>query len=358
MRPSRSNRLGQGVKVDGVIAIDLTGLESLVGAVEPLYVASYDQELTAENLLSSLEEHWTTPQLRQATTSPEDIEGELVRDSAEFTGTGLEALIGELNSRPLGSEVMPMALAVRRAFQEKHLLVYLNDPPTQQLIEELGWAGKLAPATADYLLVVDTNMGFNKVDPQISRRIGYQVWLDAPDSPRGEVTLAYDNPSSSSPATCAQENAYRGNYADMMQGCYWDYVRVYVPRGSELVRGPDMPLPPGSLLRLQGDESQRHNQTIVGPPLDDKEVLGQFFLVAPGENRSLTFSYQLPDSVVKKGEEQVYGLTLEKQAGSEGTLVTVTVHLPAGAELLAADPPPRIAHEGTISFELVLHTSR
>ena len=351
-------RLGHDTQVDGVIAIDLTGLQFLVGAVEPLYVASYDLELTAENLLSSLEEHWSTPQPRQARTSTEGIEGEPVRDGGEFMGTVLEALIGELNSGPLTGELMPVALALRRAFQEKHLLVYLNDPPTQQLVDELGWAGRLAPATADYLLVVDTNMGYNKVDSQVSKRIEYQVWLDEVDSPRAEVTLIYHNSSSPLLDACVQETSYPESYADMMQGCYWDYVRVYVPRGSALLGGPDVPLPSGSLLRRQGDESQWRNETITGPPLDDKEVFGQFFLVAPGETRSLSFAHQLPDPVRRAGDHKTYQLTLEKQPGTEDVPVKVIVHLPAEAELVAADPWPKTVGEGLVCFELILDADR
>ena len=94
--------------------------------------------------------------------------------------------------------------------------------------------GALARPEGDYLLVVDSNVGFNKVTASVAQRIDYTVTLDG-DRPQARLVLTYENLSTARRPGCDQATQYSPVYADMTRGCYWDYVRVYAPPGARLV---------------------------------------------------------------------------------------------------------------------------
>lgn len=75
--------------------------------------------------------------------------------------------------------------------QEKHVLIYLKQAAVAGMLADLGWDGVLRPGSGDALLVIDTNMGFNKVDPRIERQIQYRIDLSDPTMPVATLDLHY-----------------------------------------------------------------------------------------------------------------------------------------------------------------------
>ena len=73
----------------------------------------------------------------------------------------------------------------------------MNNTQVQNVLAEgtLGWGLQPEPG-ADFLAVVDTNMGYNKVDAVVERSLGYTVtWPDGPDQPAmATVTFTYTHP--------------------------------------------------------------------------------------------------------------------------------------------------------------------
>jgi hypothetical protein len=125
----------------------------------------------------------------------------------------------------------------------------------------------------------------------------------------------------------------------MIERCYWDYVRVYVPAGSQLLAGPDLPLPAGSLLARSGEVVP---QPPISPTLTagDWEVWTGFFALEPLEQRTLTFDYQLPVGVLGDDVRGLvrYRLRVQKQPGTEAVPLQVEILLPPGAEVVEAMP--------------------
>ena len=79
-------------------------------------------------------------------------------------------------------------------------------------IKAAGWDGGLSETASFY--VVDSNVGVNKVDAWIERKLSYKATLDNARS-QGEITLAYLNKSPSN---------------DWPAGTYKNYIRVYLPK--------------------------------------------------------------------------------------------------------------------------------
>jgi hypothetical protein len=241
-------------------------------------------------------------------------------------------------SAPEGLDPVELGWAVRKALDEKHVLVYLRDPGAAALLQRQGWDGSLPGSSADqdFLMVVDSNVGFNKADPNVARSVDYDVDLSDPAVPRARLSVRYQNLSSRPVEACVQEARYGETYADMLQRCYWDYVRVYVPAGSELLAGPDLALPSGSLLaRIGGAGLPETIQTILDA--DGWSVWASFFDLSPMEDRELIWEYRLPPAVVQRAADgsYQYRLRMQKQAGTVDVPLTVRVRVPAGAELSA-----------------------
>jgi hypothetical protein len=242
-----------------------------------------------------------------------------------------------------GEEVPPLALAqaLRQALDEKHVVVYLADPQAADLLRRRNWDGALAAPSVprDTLLVVDSNVGYNKADANVTRSIHYAVDLADEAGPRARVTLRYQNRSTRPVTACVQEARYGQSYADMTERCYWDYVRVYVPAGSRLLQGPDLPLPSGSLLVQR---SVLLPERAVNPARAEGDwmVWAAFFALAPGQERTLVFDYDLPAGVLeRRADGQVrYRLRVQKQPGTGAVPLAVEVGLPPGAELVRTQP--------------------
>lgn len=326
----------RGVEAGGVIALDLTGLVSLLDALGPLSVAGIDGPVTGRNVVEVIQEGWHRPPDSTAGQSADwwqhrkDSFGAIATAATDRLLTGASATDPSL-------DLVRLARAIQRVLQEKHLLLYLDDPRAAELLGANDWDGALPDPSdpCDFLLVVDTNVGFNKVDPNVERAIDYQVDLGAGSRPLARLTLTYRNHSQSSVPYCVQEARYGESYADMMDRCYWDYVRIYVPPGSKLLMGPDLALPPGSLLAQQGNAPAALNlsdQVIE----DDWTAWTAFFDLAPGEERTLAFEYQLPASVLDRAGEQInYCLRAGKQPGTEAVPFCFQALPPANAGLVA-----------------------
>ena len=292
--------LNQGVAVDGVIAADLTAVQWLVAALQPLRLEGYDQPVTGANVMDFMKAAWATP---LEAPSVEVWDGGKVEDRRawlshrkDFMGLLLQAMQNKVES---GKDVDlgRLVTALMRTLDEKHVLVHVDDSEASDLLQAAGWSGAILPGEQDFLLVVDTNMGFNKSNPFIQQDIVYQVNLDEDQRASAELTLRYRHTSKVRLEECIHEQTYGATYEDMMNRCYWDYVRVHVPGGSELKEA--VGFDPGSTESLAGE---RGTQVFTG-----------FFVLAPGEAREIVLRYDLPPTVVADG---IYHLRVQKQPGT------------------------------------------
>jgi hypothetical protein len=327
----------RGVRAQGVVALDLSALALLLQALGPVEVEGIPEPVTGDNVLQVLQAQWANP-----TAGPE-FEAAWDREwwthRKDFMGQVADAALDKLLA---GGQVAPLALAqaLVQGLEEKHILISLPDPAAARLLRARNWDGGLPEpwGLSDLLAVVDANVGFNKVDPNVSRSIRYQVDLAAGEGPRATLALTYQNHSTRHVEVCIQEARYGDAYADMMDRCYWDYVRVYGPLGSRLLAGPAAELPPGSLLARNGgaEASPLHPTISAG----NWAAWTAFFALAPGTERTLTFEVALPVGVLHTdaGGRTHYRLQVQKQPGTEATPLYLEVRLPPGAELVDASP--------------------
>ena len=342
-------QLGQGVAVDGVIAVDLTAIEYIVGAIGPIQMEAYSEEVSQENLMDKLKSYWASP-LAQ--------EGHWWSHRKDFMTALAESVFTKLETELDHRQGMNLLIALWKSLEEKHLLIYTDDPDTERFLAEHNWDGIIRPGEGDYLLVVDTNVGYNKVDQKVERALDYQVIIGDDGRARGQVTVSYANKSSVAVDRCLQETKFQSSYDQMMEGCYWDYLRLYVPEGSHITWATEVPWPQGSLSSQAGEVRADDGGPTVEPPEGGKAVFSQFFVVAPGQQQEINFQYDLPFETLQEEGSGRYQLLIQKQPGTLAVPVHLAVTLPTSARLIAAQPQPTRVQANVVEFETVLSTDR
>jgi hypothetical protein len=345
-------QLDQGVLVDGVIAADLVALQALVGALGPIPLEEYGVEVSAANIMSLMREYWSSPE-------GEGQSGDWWLHRKDFMGEVLGAMLFKLETDIGSLDLSGLIEALGQGFEEKHILIYLADPTVSEILAENRWDGAVQSVTGDFLMVVDTNMGFNKVNPNIENSVDYQVLINEDGSLTGQATVHYRNNSTATVEQCVQEARYPPTYQEMMEGCYWNYVRVYVPEEGQLLQGPDLTLPEGSLRAKFAGVDGTPLPPEVGPVEAGKNVLATFFVVPPGEEREMVFQYQLPSDILEReGSTARYTLLVQKQPGTLSVPLQITVALPVGSEVLSTQPEATSLTDGEVEFQTNLLVDR
>jgi hypothetical protein len=182
------------------------------------------------------------------------------------------------------------------AIQEKHLLFYFFEEEIQKGMEALNASGRIKDFDGDYLHINDTNFAGAKSNMYIQVNVEQKIEV----GPDGEIvktiTIDYKNPAP--PSDC---NLERGELC--LNGLYRDWVRLYVPQGSELIDS-------------QGSEVEIKTYEELG-----KTVFEAFYGLTPTTTlrplgkTQLVFKYKLPFKA-EKGSE--YKLLIQKQPGTYG----------------------------------------
>src|SRR5262249_16196740 len=133
------------------------------------------------------------------------------------------ALIERLKSESV--DWFALFQATTKALTERHISIQMDDPTAAAALANQGWDGAVGPGSGDYLMVVDSNIGFNKVNAAVTSKLIYEVNLTTPDTPTAQLTISHHNPASTA-AGCQPGPDYgTGEYADLIARCYWDYLR-------------------------------------------------------------------------------------------------------------------------------------
>jgi len=168
---------------------------------------------------------------------------------------------------------------IEKNLNQKNILVSASDPTVAKVFAENNWDGHLRQTDGDYVMVVDANLGALKTDAVMRRKIDYRV-KEENGKIFAKVQVNYANDGNFSWKTTR----------------YRSYVRVYVPKGSELIRVAGF----------------TEGEVEVGEE-NGKTYFGAFISVEPKKLGSISFEYRLPD-LIKNGE---YRLLFQKQPGNE-----------------------------------------
>ncbi len=320
-------QLDRGVTVDGTLTVDQRLVELLLGATGPVTLPGYPDQVGAGNVVA-LMRHYVQP-------NPGDLSYEWWVHRKDFLHDLFQALTGRMHELPR-AQLLVLVLALQQGLQEKHLLVSVHDTATARWLADLGWDGSLGAGPGDLVAVVDSNLGFNKVNSNITTQISYTLILGtAAGQPHQAVLdVSYHNLSPPDGQPCVQTPHYEDSYAALAEGCYWNYVRVYVPAGSVLQEAQ------------WGDAAlDMTHQVAYG-----RQEFAGWLVLAPGEERTLSLIYTIPaDATGTPGANQ-YQLRVRKQPGTDGVGFSAVVRLPPGAAPRTSLPAGTVLRDRTVQY--------
>jgi hypothetical protein len=174
----------------------------------------------------------------------------------------------------------------------KHILVYMFDAEAQALIEKYNFAGRVMDAgEGDYSMVVSTNLGGDKTNWFTTKHVTHSL---SKENNKWVRTVKIDY-------TYNQPAPEFGPFVKRFK----DWVRVYAPLSSQFISVD------GSEDGTETDQ-ERNRTYFTG-----------YIELGPGESKSMTFKYILPDTVVTG---DVYTLMLQKQPGIDSEVHTIQVN--------------------------------
>lgn len=193
-----------GIKVDGVIAMDMDFIKTLLKSVGGVHSKETNQTITADTIGTLL-------QSKTSSTSATTQEG-------EFLPHILTALQNEIQS---GKVTYPtLGKFILDAFTQKHLMVAFPDVALQQLFTINNMSAALwdprktdLNTVNDFTGISEANIGQNQANAFVKRSITQDMLLSAAGTISGALTIHYENTG---------EDAYK------------NYLRVLLPAGAQI----------------------------------------------------------------------------------------------------------------------------
>ena len=333
--------------VDGVIAIDQKFLTILLGAIGPVYVPALDNTVNENNVITVMRDAWASP-------VNGDADAQWWQERRLFISQMSEAITAKLFDETRTLNPIQFAQAMIEALDTRHLQVYVQNESVQQTLAELGWDGAVSvPSNQDFLGVVETNSGFNKVNAIMEQNIAYSVELTRGPTHFSNLELYYRHPGSAGDGSCRQFVPYTGDetYSNLLDRCYFNYIRVYPAIGSELVSGSAPPVVAETVTGRQYDGTVRPITTTLDLP-----GFANYSLVPRGGTVTARYDWTIPSNVVTQLADGSfeYRLTVRKQAGASRQPLNVEVTLPENSQFVSGSPTPIQVDGRTILFRTVL----
>ena len=322
-----------GPTVDGVITLTPTVMQKLLAVIGPIELPQYGVTVDADNFIPVIQEQVEVKYDKEL-NEPKKILVDLSRE--------LISRVFALQDRATSRRI---AEALMAGLNEKHVLMYMRHEPTQHLIDEVGWSGRVLPTGKDYLSVIHSNINGYKTDGVIDETIRHRAEIATDGSIIDTVTITRTHRGGDTPY-------------DWWNRVNADYLRVYVPKGSELLStsGTTREFPPEPLdydrlgFRRDADvveaEARERIDEKSGVRISEdvgKTVFGAWVYVSPKESVTVEYRYRLPFSIdmtaLATGDPQSYSVLYQKQSGSPGSTLMSTLSFPEDVPLIWQTEP-------------------
>lgn len=333
--------------VDGVIAFDQQMLVMLLNYLGPIDVEGAPAPINAENVVAYMR--------LAKVPSPQGFQqpGE---ERKAFIGKIADAVLTKMLNEGI-SDWEGLGKTFLRILNERHLLLQLDDETMTSLLAKYGWDGALHGGDGDFLTILDTNVGFNKTNANITRSISYSVDLTDISSPTSSLLVTHVNHSPAN-IPCIHWDSKRviqNEHYYPIDRCYWNYLRVYLKEGASLIDATPQAIP-GKWMILGKDVPARVD--ILEDDLDGLQGFGTLMVVPGGTSRNTSFDFALsPDVLIQLPDTNafVYRLQVKKQPGTLAPPFTLRIHLPSHATVVSV-PAGAIVQNGDVLIETSLQT--
>ncbi len=284
-----------GETVDGYIALDLDFVERLLKVTGPIFLASYNEDINADNL-DERAQYYSGFDYREGSIDKKSfltiLGGKLLERIFSFKKENLPGLLSEIS----------------KSLDQRHIQIYFSNSSINNLLKDKRWDGGLVDTKGDYLSVVNANLGGTKSNYYVENKMTYEINSMTRDGLlRADLYLDYKN--------TAENDAWPG-------GPYINYVRVLVQDGSKLT---------GAKIIYDGDEEKDIFKDVVISRVGKYVSFETDFRLNPLDSVRVVLNYDLPIELSVTKDSKKYSLLWQKQPGTSGDEFFFTFNPPFGS---------------------------
>lgn len=303
-----------GRRVDGVIGIDLAVARGILGAVGEIYVPDFKEKVNKDNLYETAEFYAETKFFPGSTQKASFLGGlgkQLFEEIKLMETEKRMKLMGEVLDLLTGNEIR----------------VALNESKSATVMAKLGWDGAIYRGRckedrcyADYLYIVEANLGVNKANYFVYRNIDQMVEISSGAIVR-ILKITYDNTSKNS---------------NWPGGDYKNYMRIYLPMGVNLAEV--------SVTEVGGVKTIIPQDQLVINTVEGKKEVGIWVEIGAMKKKVVEVRYSNQIDLSKL-ERFSYLSYIQKQSGYGETPIVNLVTVPQNWQVVQVEPAASMVGE-------------
>ncbi len=276
-------RHSRNITADGVIAINADVLNRLLSIIGPVSEQNRGVVIDKENALATIQNI-----VEYGPEKKDNKPKQILSDLAPIFISNFKKMKAQA--------ILPMLTNLQEALQQKEIQSYFTDDGAEDTIKEFGWSGEVLNTNPgqDYLFVVNTNIQGQKSDAKIKQTISHQAVVEPDGTILNSVVITREHTGNTEEKMYDQTNI--------------DYLRIYVPAGSELVRASGFTWPEEQRFRapetwykkdlmLSELEKETGIDNNSGTRITNefgKTAFANWIITEPGQTTQVQFIYKLP----------------------------------------------------------------
>jgi Protein of unknown function (DUF4012) len=318
-------RLGgdQLPEVDGFITLDPIVMEDLIPGAGPFKLEDFGNKITANKAVHFL----------------------LYKAYASYPRHGLRRaalrrVVDQFIDRLLDPQhPTELVTGMGESLGSKHMLIWMKDPDEQAFIERMDWDGGIEDVDgADYVYMVEQNVGGNKFDYYTEHATSMDITLEGSDAEVSTETTISNGTFFPQPSWAMGDSGRPDPEGNPQVPTHEPMMNLYVPEDAELsnatVDGSRMDVPlPAVWTNGSPPEHEEHG----------KKVWSATLQIPPGEDGSVRFDYRVPGVVREDDNGRLtYRLVVQHQPRVRPETMDIHLTLPEGASAIVAPEWDRI----------------
>ena len=254
------------------------------------------------------------------------------------TGEAVDGVIGIVSSKDLKSyfrrdtTFLGLLRVLTKSINDKKVLFAFSDKNLQNLFSINGWSSSIreekknpGDQIADFLGINEANLGKNKANASIKRKVVQNAAIDEKGSIKGDVLISFQNEGLKD---------------------YKNYLRIILPLGSNLEKieinnekqdlsnaiiNPEI-YEASNFVPGKGLEIEKYNQ-------DGKTVYGFLITIAKKDSKTIKINYTLSRKIIFPTLTFSYALSVFKQPGTDSYSHGFSLKVPESFRIVGSQKP-------------------